>query len=101
MVLGKESLDDLEALVTASFAAVLNHGIAPPVYEAKPYGDDRLGVQLNVVPVKDSRTVELTWQLPAMQHLCVLGLFAALDSFALFPHGAALALLATRCARRV
>ena len=54
-------------MAVQSFSDVPNKGIAPPSYEPDPYRPEDLGTRLLVVPVKDARTVELTWLLPPVQ----------------------------------
>ena len=44
VVLGRESLDELEQLVVDKFSAVTNKDVAPPDFEGKPYTDSELQV---------------------------------------------------------
>lgn len=62
-VVGRETLDELQAMVGPRFSRISNNGIAPPEYKkGSPYlPGEHLPRQLFVVPVRDLRRVELAW----------------------------------------
>lgn len=62
-VLGRESLDDLEAMVRRMFSPVAARQLTPPVFPADPYGD-RVGMRQEVVPIKDMRSLYVSWAVP-------------------------------------
>lgn len=49
------------------FSAIPNKDISPPSFDPHPYTPEQLGVRVHVVPVKDSRQVELSWVMPSVQ----------------------------------
>jgi insulysin len=74
VVLGREPLDELQALAAARFSAVPNNGSATPVEAAHPWGagaggaaDGYCGLQQWVVPIKDTRTLTLSWAMPEVR----------------------------------
>uniref|UniRef100_A0AAR5Q891 Insulin-degrading enzyme n=1 Tax=Dendroctonus ponderosae TaxID=77166 RepID=A0AAR5Q891_DENPD len=60
-VLGKESLDELEAMVVELFALVKNKQVVADSWERHPFRDDQLGSQVYVTPVKDVRNLNLVF----------------------------------------
>jgi secreted Zn-dependent insulinase-like peptidase len=64
-VLGRESLDDLRAMVTAGLSGVANPATAAPDAERPPpFLPEQLGVRVDVVPLEVRREVELQFPLP-------------------------------------
>jgi secreted Zn-dependent insulinase-like peptidase len=70
---GRESLDELEEMVTESLGSFktddkprLNYGHLPP-----PMSPDEFHRLVKVVPVKDKHQLELNWLLPDMFDQCV------------------------------
>lgn len=64
-VSGRETLDELEEMVIAKFAAVKSKGIEAPHWQPLVYEEgDQKGMQLNVVPVKDSRSLCISFPCP-------------------------------------
>lgn len=63
-ILGRESLDDLQALVQSKFSAVKTTNAVALILPAAPYSSEQLGRRIHVVPVKDTRTLELAFVLP-------------------------------------
>lgn len=59
VVLGKQSLDDLEIMVTEVFSAIPNKDIAPPEFPGTPYTPNLLGREISIVPVRETRSLEL------------------------------------------
>ena len=68
-VLGKESLDDLEAMVTEIFSAVPDKGIKAPEFPGTPYTSDLLGRQISIVPVRETRSLELFFPMREVKSL--------------------------------
>ena len=69
-VLGRESLDELEKMVNPLFSRISNNNATKQTYrQGSPYTGDKLPRRLNVVPVKDLRTIEMGWPTHALEHL--------------------------------
>ncbi|XP_059607534.1 insulin-degrading enzyme [Phlebotomus argentipes] len=68
-VFGKESLDELEEMVTSKFAQVVNKDVTAPTWDESPYTDNETGVRVNVVPVKDTRSLTITFPCPDLEGL--------------------------------
>ena len=69
-VLGRESLDELETMVNPLFSRISNNNATKQTYrQGSPYTGDKIPRRLNVVPVKDLRTIELGWPTHALEHL--------------------------------
>ena len=69
VVLGKESIDELEKLVETYFTPIVNKDIAIPVFPGQPFGTDQLAKRVSVVPVKEMRAVELTFPMREVETL--------------------------------
>lgn len=63
-VIGKESIQELEEMVLPLFIEVENKNVSVKEYLEHPYGPEQLQVQINVVPVKDSKNLYLTFPIP-------------------------------------
>lgn len=68
-VSGRETLDELEEMVLSKFSAVKNKGIEAPSWEPLKYDGDKRGIQLNVTPVKDTRSVCISFPCPDFDQL--------------------------------
>lgn len=66
-VLGKENLDDLEDLVVSLFSDVVNKNILAPVWEEPPFSKNELMLKGYVVPIKDVRSLAITFLIPDYQ----------------------------------
>ncbi|KAJ3343860.1 Insulinase (Peptidase M16) [Gonapodya sp. JEL0774] len=64
VVVGKESLDELTAMVVEQFAAVKNMDISVPAFEGGPLTEEFLLKRILVKPVKDFRQLEITFPFP-------------------------------------
>mmetsp|Transcript_28912 Transcript_28912/g.46802 ORF Transcript_28912/g.46802 Transcript_28912/m.46802 type:complete len:1017 (-) Transcript_28912:212-3262(-) len=65
VVLGQESLDQLEGWVREKFAGIKNHGIQKQKYSGVvAYGPKELKKVYEIVPVKNLRSVALMWPIP-------------------------------------
>lgn len=64
-IVGKEDLDTLEAWAKQMFSAIPNNGSQSLPTKVKPYTDEQLGVQINIEPMKDNRTLTLQFPLPS------------------------------------
>ncbi|VDN07645.1 unnamed protein product [Thelazia callipaeda] len=61
-ILGKESLDQLEKIVTSlSFGSIEKKNVARKIWNEGPYGEEQLGVKVEIIPVKDLRYLTLTF----------------------------------------
>mmetsp|Transcript_33829 Transcript_33829/g.66784 ORF Transcript_33829/g.66784 Transcript_33829/m.66784 type:complete len:1007 (-) Transcript_33829:91-3111(-) len=60
-LLGRESLDELEAMAVEHFGGVANKNLVPPAFPGTPYETDQTAKILHVVPIKDVRYVELVF----------------------------------------
>lgn len=80
-VIGRESLDDLEATITGArvascgipsdFSAIVDRDIPIPLHDdalvhLHPYQRAQLARSFFITPVKDSRTLTLTWPVPSL-----------------------------------
>mmetsp|Transcript_23631 Transcript_23631/g.37719 ORF Transcript_23631/g.37719 Transcript_23631/m.37719 type:complete len:1069 (+) Transcript_23631:271-3477(+) len=69
VVVGRDSLDQLQAWVEKYFSDVQNTGIGIPTYgpmATTPFSENEIGRRIDVVPVKELRSIELTWALDSM-----------------------------------
>jgi insulysin len=64
VVYGKESLDVLQGWVEEKFALVVDKELVPRTFDANPY-EGNLGRYLEVVPIKDSKSLEIEFLMPA------------------------------------
>ncbi|GBG31508.1 Insulin-degrading enzyme [Hondaea fermentalgiana] len=71
VVLGRESLDELSDWVRSMFSSIRNTGVAPPAYGCAdgPLTSAQLGRVLQVVPVKELYTIEMSWPTPPLRGL--------------------------------
>ncbi|CAG9536896.1 unnamed protein product [Cercopithifilaria johnstoni] len=61
-ILGKESLDQLEQMVASlSFGDIEKKNVSRKTWNEGPYGEEQLGVKVELVPVKDLRYLTLTF----------------------------------------
>lgn len=60
-VYGKESLDELEAMIIPRFSEIVNKNVESPKWTEHPFLPEYYGTKILVVPVKDSRTLTLTF----------------------------------------
>uniref|UniRef100_A0A8R1HQ00 Insulin-degrading enzyme n=1 Tax=Caenorhabditis japonica TaxID=281687 RepID=A0A8R1HQ00_CAEJA len=64
-IIGRESLDELEGyLGTLGFDAIENKKVARQVWSEYPYGPEQLGKKVEVVPIKDTRLLTLSFPFP-------------------------------------
>jgi len=63
-VLGKESLDDLEAMVKPLFSLVKNKDVEIPRWSESPFGPEQVGVLIRVLPIKDIRQMNIVFPFP-------------------------------------
>ncbi|KAK0078471.1 hypothetical protein PV325_002451, partial [Microctonus aethiopoides] len=66
-VLGKEKLDDLEAMVIKMFAEIKNKNVAIPEWPEHPFNNDHFGHKWFIVPIKDIRTLKMIFPLPDLR----------------------------------
>lgn len=64
-IVGKESLDALESyLGTLEFDAIENKKVTRQVWKEFPYGPEQLGKKVEVVPIKDTRMLSISFPFP-------------------------------------
>lgn len=63
-VLGRESLDALEALVRREFSSVPVRTVARPGPRPAPYLPEQLGVEIRIVPERDTKSLRLVFPVP-------------------------------------
>ncbi|XP_012541828.2 insulin-degrading enzyme isoform X2 [Monomorium pharaonis] len=66
-VLGKESLDELEKMVVDLFYEVKNKEIEAPAWPEHPFKDEHFRTIWYIVPIKDTRNLDISFPLPDMQ----------------------------------
>ncbi|XP_071641482.1 insulin-degrading enzyme-like isoform X1 [Temnothorax longispinosus] len=66
-VLGKESLDELENMVVDLFCEVRNKEIEVPTWPEHPFKDEHFRTIWYIVPIKDTRNLDLSFPIPDMQ----------------------------------
>ena len=84
VVYGKEPLERLEQWVNTSFSAVPS-GAKPDLTIGKqPYTQDELKARINIVPLKDTRVLSLSFPMPSAQpfyHIKPLGYLARIIGY--------------------
>ena len=66
-IVGRESVDELEAWVRELFAAVPTNGAKPPTWEGiEAVNSAALPMRVHTVPVKDVRSLGLSWSIPPL-----------------------------------
>jgi len=76
VVLGRDDLDTLEEWVSELFAAIPNTNADPPSYgpnAGHPISEQHMGRIIEFVPVKELRTIELTWPAPSLRDKYEIG----------------------------
>eukprot|EP01127_Copromyxa_protea_P010614 TRINITY_DN2597_c0_g1_i1.p1 TRINITY_DN2597_c0_g1~~TRINITY_DN2597_c0_g1_i1.p1 ORF type:complete len:920 (-),score=181.97 TRINITY_DN2597_c0_g1_i1:22-2781(-) len=70
VVLGKDSLDTLQSWVSEKFVSIVNKNIPVPRFNTfLPFTPEYLGKRLELVPIKDTRTLDIGWPVPAQHSL--------------------------------
>ncbi len=59
-----ESLDELELMVSKLFGNVKNKRVQKSVYNEHPYGPDEVKRKFYIVPVKDTRSLKISFSAP-------------------------------------
>ncbi|WIA29727.1 hypothetical protein OEZ86_012206 [Tetradesmus obliquus] len=68
-VYGRHSLDELQQLAAEAFSGVANTGLAAPQFSEDLYTDEHRGLLVRVVPIKESHTLEIQWDIPPTEAL--------------------------------
>lgn len=63
-IFGKESLDELEDMTLKYFSEIENKIVEVPKWSDDIYLDDQKAIKLMIVPVKDSRNLTISFQIP-------------------------------------
>ena len=66
VVLGSDSLDELQAMVEPRFQPVINNHVVVEPPAAPLFASDQLPMQLGIVPLQNSRSLSLNFPLPKM-----------------------------------
>ncbi|RWS24697.1 Insulin-degrading enzyme-like protein [Leptotrombidium deliense] len=66
-VLGKEPLDELTDLVVTQFKNIENKGVVVPIWDSHPFREAQLKKIIKIVPVKDIRTLKLSFPIPDLK----------------------------------
>lgn len=61
-VFGRESLDELESMVVQMFSDIENKNVTSPRWKDLPFCEEHLATKTMVVPVKDTRSLTITFQ---------------------------------------
>lgn len=64
VVLGSETLDELQKVVEDLFLDVENRDVDMPCWTTNPYGPNELQTRIEVVPVKDIRHLSVMFPIP-------------------------------------
>ena len=56
-----ENLNELEAMVIEKFSEIENKNVETPSWPREPFDDDKYAQKLMIVPVKDIRTLTLSF----------------------------------------
>jgi len=56
-----ESLDELEGMVLEKFSEIENKNVAVPDWPRHPYAEDRYGQKVKIVPIKDIRSLTISF----------------------------------------
>ena len=63
-IFGKESLDELEQMTLKHFAPIKNKDVVLPKWSDEIYLKEQNAIKLMIVPVKDSRNLTISFQIP-------------------------------------
>ncbi|XP_015602966.1 insulin-degrading enzyme isoform X2 [Cephus cinctus] len=66
-VLGKESLDELERMITDKFSEVKNIDVEAPRWPDHPFNEEHFQHKWYIVPIKDVRHLNITFPIPDLQ----------------------------------
>lgn len=66
-VIGKESLEELEKMVVESFSDIPNKNVGNPVFSGEPYTAKELRKAMEVVPIKENRSLDIAFPLCAIR----------------------------------
>jgi len=70
VMLGKETIEELEALANKYLVDIANQDIDAPVFDGEPFGKEQLSKRLSVVPVKDgTRSLDMKFQMREIHSL--------------------------------
>ncbi|XP_053668951.1 insulin-degrading enzyme [Anopheles marshallii] len=66
-VFGQASLDQLEAMVVKLFGQIENKRVVAPTWPEMPYDNDQLSTKTYIVPVKDIRSLTISFQMEDLE----------------------------------
>lgn len=61
LIFDKDSLDDLEKMVLEKFSEIENKNVERPRWPREPYADDQYGQKVVIVPIKDVRSLIISF----------------------------------------
>jgi len=59
-----ENLDELQDLAESTFGTIVNKNVSLPKWPGNPFGPEQLGKRGLAVPIKDWRSLTLTFPIP-------------------------------------
>jgi insulysin len=65
VVYGNESLDTLQNWVESKFSLIENKNVSVPTFPAEAYGEEQLGRILEVIPIRDTKNIDIYFGIPA------------------------------------
>jgi insulysin len=68
-VYGNDSLDVMQKWVEEKFSAIPDKSLSSPRFPSDPYRPEQLAKLLQVVPVRDSKNLDIYFPTPAVEHL--------------------------------
>lgn len=72
-IFGKESLDELEEMTLKYFSEIENKNVELPKWSDEIYLDEQKATKLYVVPVKDTRNLTISFQMPDLDEFYKAG----------------------------
>lgn len=78
-VYGRQTLDQLEALVQSKFAGIVNRDISVPTWPAHPFLAEHRGTRVSTVPVKDTRSLTISFPTGDLEQYYKSGVSVALS----------------------
>lgn len=83
-VYGRETLDELETMVIPRFSEIVNKNVVSPRWTNHPFLPEHYATKVSIVPVKDSRTLTITFPTGDLDQFYKAGVsssFHLLDKF--------------------
>eukprot|EP01035_Chromulina_nebulosa_P017237 gene17237-22763_t len=68
-VYGKEDLDTLQNWVLEKFSLIPDRNVTVPSFPSDPYGPEQLSKLVHTIPIRDTKSLEISFLLPSTSHL--------------------------------